>query len=353
MSSFHSPLLAAASALPCARRLAQRSAAAFVLACAIVACDVGEPACGDSILEPPGEMRQFRVLSYNVGNAHKSGPYALRMSDRRYERGLASQIAELSPALVFLQEVLAPNQCEGVDEQDPERSCFDSKNLEPQVRRLLGDAYSIVCDQNRHVECIGVHRTFGAIRGVVAGALDLEGAQTAPMPGRPCDYLRGECTGRGNRCDAESSISMVLIDTVQGPMRAVHVHPTAIGHRCLQRQLWQAFALADEGTPTIMAGDWNFDPSSATDLIPASIWAAWVGQDARFVDHSPRDRTCRPARTSVGQDASLDRVISDFAVGSCRVWSSPRLDDEADKARRAGDRIDHLAVECTLAAWGT
>ncbi len=314
------------------------------------ACAPESAQCDGSAAVPATGVRNFHVLSYNIGNPKTDGPYALRLSDRNYEQGLAKTFRELSPDLVFLQEVLSPDQCK-VSERDPERSCFDAAHDLPQVRRLLGDAYSIVCDDNRHTECLGVHRSFGIIRGLPPGGLDLDGANTAPLPGEPCNFSRGECTPSSKKCDAESSISSVVIDTPTGPIRAVHAHPTAGGHVCLQRQLMQAFDLADEATPTILAGDWNFDPSNATDLVPASIWHHFVG-DGRFVDHSPRDADCHLARTSVAQPVSLDRVVTDFALGVCKVWTNPRLDAQAETVRQHGERADHYAVECKLATRG-
>lgn len=313
----------------------------------LAGCAVAEPVCSAPNSVARDSSSALRVLTYNIGHAGSRQPYALRLSDCRYEQAVGRAFAELAPDLVFLQEVLAPSQCEGFTELDPQRSCFDFEHDAPQVRRLLGDAYSIACDANQHVECIGVRRSFGTIRGLEAGGIDLAGATTAALPGRPCDYLDGKCSGRSNGCDAESSISTVVIDTKSGAVRAIHVHPTAIGRQCLQRQLVQAFAFADE-LPSIAAGDWNFDPSSATDLVASSIWERWVGAEARFVDHSPRDRHCRLQRTSVGQDSSLDRVISDFAHGACHVWSEPRLDEGADFSRLEGPRIDHFAVDCVL-----
>lgn len=305
------------------------------------------PECDDPT-ELPAGAPDVRVLSYNIGNGNKERPYALRIRDRAYENHVGERIRELAPDIVLLQEVLPPTACESFSEHDPARTCYPDPDAHPAAaKRILGPAYSVACDQREHVECIGVRSSFGTIRGVEPGGFALAGAETSPLPGRACDYLAGHCSGRSNTCDAESSISTVIVDTANGPLRIIHVHPTAIGEVCLARQVEQAFALVDD-LPTLIGGDWNFDPTRASDLVPAAIWYSWVGEGRRFANHSERVGACRLDSTSAGRNMSLDRVISDFAVGRCKVWREPRLDDGFDFAALDGARIDHFAVECSL-----
>jgi endonuclease/exonuclease/phosphatase family metal-dependent hydrolase len=312
-------------------------------ALALVAGCVGEPACPPAP-EPPGRPPDVRVLSWNVGNADASDPrYLLRMSDQRYEDHVGARIRALRPDVVALQEVLPPTACAAFEETDRARACYAASERPPAVRRLLGDDYSIVCDARRHVECVGVRVGFGTIRGVVPGDLVLDGAETDDLPLPPCEY--DACEGDGLACDAESAVATVLVDTAWGAFRVVHAHPTAIGTVCRQLQTAQAFSLADVH-PTILLGDWNFDPERSTDVLEASIWSRHVGPARRFTDHGARDGTCRALRTSVGRKVAIDRVVSDFLSGVCVPLRSPRLDDGFDFAASPVARIDHYAVAC-------
>ncbi len=309
------------------------------------ACGALEPRCSQpDVVEGEADLR---VLTYNIGNGSKSGPYALRIGDQAYEDHVGERIRTLEPDIVFLQEVLPPTRCETFDELDSERVCYRAGQRVAPAKRLLGDEYTVVCDANRHVECMGVKASFGAIRGVPLRGFGLDKAETAGLPGRPCDYLAGDCDGESTDCDSESSVSSVVVDTRAGALRLIHAHPTAIGEICLNRQLEQAFAMVDD-LPTVLAGDWNFDPSRLVDVAATALWADWVGENRRFRNHSEYGEDCRLDRTSVGQDASLDRVVTDFARGGCYVWAEPRLDDEFELSKLTLARIDHYAVDCNL-----
>ncbi len=324
-----------------------RSAQLVLLGGVVMGCLRLEPECTQptAIDGDP----EFVVVSYNIGNSQRSGNYPLRIADQGYEDHLGERLRALEADIILLQEVLTPTHCQRFLEQDSSLTCYRAAEREAPVKRLLGDDYTVVCDARQHVECVGIKTSFGSIRGVPLGGFVLDGAATEALPGSPCDYLAGDCSGRSGNCDAESTISSVVVDRVSGPvLRVVHAHPTAIGEVCRQRQVEQAFGLVDE-LQTVMGGDFNFDPSRASDLAATSIWSDWVGERRRFHNHSGYTEDCRLERTSVGQDASLDRVITDFAHGRCEVWEDPRLDDGFDFETMKGARADHLAVVCALA----
>ncbi len=319
---------------------------AHTLACwMLAACGEIAPECTQPSESP--EEHGFRVVTYNIGNSRREGPYALRIQDQAYEDYIGERLRSLDADIVFLQEVLTPNQCATFEETDPGQTCYAWRNRSEAAKRILGDEYGLVCDANRQVDCVAVRLSFGRIRSARPNALGLDLAETAKLPGRACDYLAGECDGRSTDCDAESSISTLVVDTSNGAIRLVHVHPTAIGELCRQKQIEQAFSLADD-LPTIVAGDWNFDPTRLKDIAASAIWFDRVGQGMRFRSHAGYRDYCRLDRTSVGQNASLDRVVTDFALGRCQVWSAPRLDDGFDFSKLRGRRADHYAVECEL-----
>ncbi len=305
-----------------------------------------EPSCKQPAQAPSAEAG-VRVLSYNVGSSLADEPYALRLRDQAYEDFVGERIRARKADIVMLQEVLPPTLCNSFSERNKQRTCFANDERPAAAVRLLGPDYTVVCDANKHIECIGVRNSFATVRSQAKGAFVLDGAKTEPLPGKSCNGATGACDARSEQCDAEASISTVVIDTASGPLRLVHAHPTAVGESCLQKQVEQAFALADD-LPTLLAGDWNFDPTRAVDLAPASLWFDQVGDGQRFNNHSRFTKTCRMERTSVSQDASLDRVVTDFGKGRCRVFSAPRLDEGFDFDKLDGSRIDHFAVECDL-----
>ena len=310
-------------------------------------CRMGDPECARPRLPADGRPPDLWVLSCNVGNTDTSDPrYALRIKVQAYEDHLGAGIRRLRPHIVGLQEVLPPTACGDFEESDSARTCYQAAERPSPVRRLLGPEYSIACDARRHVECIGVHVDFGTIRGIEPGGLRIDGAETAALPLPACEH--DDCRGDRRECDAASAITTVVVDTNRGPLRVIHVHPTAIGNQCRQLQIEQAFTMVGNG-PALLLGDWNFDPERTVDIVEASIWNRFVGPTRRFLDHSPRDRGCRALRSSVSRDLAIDRVASDFALGVCEVLSSPPIDDGFDLGAHPDVvPLDHHAVYCRL-----
>jgi endonuclease/exonuclease/phosphatase family metal-dependent hydrolase len=333
------------------------------LAALLLACATRDPAT-------------LRLLTWNVGNPDTRDPdYALRIADQGYEDFVRDRIAELAPDAVFLQEVLAPARCASFVERDASRTCHDASGREPPVRRLLGPDYSIVCDARRHVGCVGIHTAFGTIDGVAPGALVLDGAETSALPLAACDWLRGDCGDE--RCDAESSVSTLRVQTRRGPVRLVHVHLTAPaksgsrvfwGEPCRHEQLRQAFAAASGGegggaaAPSVIAGDFNLDPSRLIGRRESDLWTQNVGEDRRYRDLTPRapDGT-RYATRRGGLGIATDHVLASRATGDCTVHGrgvgpdpgTEPLDAGFDWSRLPGAarhpaRIDHFAITCEL-----
>lgn len=321
---------------------------------ALLACSGGDDdsaPSGDPIdagALPPGEV-DFTVLTWNIGNADTSDEeYALRIRSRAFEEHLAGRLRAQQPDVVALQEVLSPFRCMQLDETDPSRTCFGVTEGEPPIRRILGPEYSIACDQNQQSKCIGVHTSFGRIRGVDEGGLALMGAETPALPYAKCDY--GECTPEVAECLDQTSVSTVLVDSERfGTVRVINVHPHPFGPPCRPEMVRQAFELVDEHR-AILLGDWNFEPEGDDEA--AAVWAEHVGSGRRFASHHPIDADQRPI-TTFEDGRALDRVITDFARGVCEVRAEPRLDagfdfEAAGIADEEARRPDHLAVVCHL-----
>lgn len=336
-----------------------------------------EPDTGRLLVAP-----NLRVMTINVGNGrlHRTDPnlrpYALRIHHQVYEDFLAARIQALQPAIIGLQEVLPRHTCVRAGqswENESERSCFDTLAREDAVRRLLGPDYSIVCDRDASVDCLGVHVGFATIEGLPAGGYAASWTSSAgPPPGfGTCNYAKGECQTKAAECDDESSILWADLTTGGGEsIRVVHLHPSAIGDTCRETQLEQAFARARAPwagggeTHTLMLGDWNMDPERLGQPIEELLYYAHVGPTRRLREHDERDRECARVKTAPLDLATVDHVVSDFAKGRCRVFHDTHVtlgcdaplgafDEDFASALLDGedwdDRIDHHAVVCDLA----
>jgi hypothetical protein len=317
-----------------------------------------------------------RLLTWNVGNTNAADPhYAYRLAQRPYEDFVRDRIRAAAADVVFLQEVLPPEPCASFLERDASRTCHVAAGPAPAVRRLLGPDYSIVCDRRRHLECIGVRTSFGAIAGVPPGALVLDGAETPALPFAPCDRLRGDCDEV--HCDAEATVSAVSVDTPGGRIRLVHAHPMAPGKSgarvfwgepCRLRQLEQVFeggaggpALTSDA-PTLVAGDFNLDPVRLIGEREASLWSKYVGAGRRFRDLTPRAPNGAQYGSRRGALAvTTDHVLVDGMAGACTVHGRGVGPDPGTEPLDAGfdwstlpggerdaGRIDHFAITCEL-----
>jgi endonuclease/exonuclease/phosphatase family metal-dependent hydrolase len=328
--------------------------------------------CGGG--EVSADAVPVRVLTYNIGHPNPDEPnYALRLKDQDIEDYLGAQIRALDADIVVHQEVLSPTHCDTFTEDDPAFTCFDNDNRPPPIRRILGDDYSIVCDQRRHVECIGVHVDFGVIDGMDPGGFLLDGATTPELPLAECDWAAGTCND--TNCDGEATVSAVDVTVLAGalPIRLVHVHPNAAGvdadgnvytgAPCRALQLEQAFENLVSADPTIMAGDFNMDPVRLASDDEDALWQAHVGTGNRFTDFTPVDEEgIQHATRRAGLGLAIDHVLADRATGSCTVWgddfiaSDPGtlpLDEGFDWSTKPDgqfyvNRMDHFAISCDL-----
>lgn len=140
-----------------------------------------------SLFFPPdleqSEQVGFTVLTANVGNSDPRCVFQrLKLCRSDVEARLTESLAKLQPEVVALQETLPDHLCEGAPLVDPGSVCAGDHS-EPQVRRLLGPDYSIVCEESNFIECIGVRTDVGEILECELGALCTSGrAHGAPPP---------------------------------------------------------------------------------------------------------------------------------------------------------------------------
>jgi endonuclease/exonuclease/phosphatase family metal-dependent hydrolase len=327
--------------------------------------------CGDV---PPIPIR---LMTYNIGTpGGGDARYAYRIADQAYEDCLAAHLRAAAADVVLLQEVLAPPRCAAFHESDPARTCWHAADRESAVRRLLGAGYTIACDARRHVECVAVATSFGTVEGLAPGALGLDAALTPPLPLPSCSYERGECDE--TRCDEESTVSAVTVATPRGPLRIVHVHPSAPGTSaagvfwataCRELQLRQVF----DGVPgfgdeplvatgaTVVAGDFNLDPVRLIDESTRRLWGRHVGEARRFRDLTPSAPDGTQYGTRRGNlGIAADHVLVAGLAGTCTVHGHAVGVDPATEPldrdcvgtlsgpKPSARRVDHFAITCDL-----
>lgn len=296
--------------------------------------------------ESAEQKTTLTVLSANVGNADifRCGePYIYKLCRKKIEKEVAAALAAIKPDIVALQEVFNDDLCEGFTEKNKERVCYGNKDREPhyQVRRLLGDDYTIVCDDRSHFECLGIRKEVGVIPGCEPGGLCLGSALVAaPAP---------------ESCDAHPSIFGV--DAVVGDVsiRIVDAHPSASILDCRAGQLQGLFEgyagappVADPALNLLIMGDINLTPFTDYTDSSIDIWRAHVGDGKAFYYLSGPAEHDPPWPTNAGR--AIDHVITNFATGHCvtmgRSSEARRLDGTFGDTDPEG--TDHSPLICEL-----
>ncbi|MFO0722807.1 MAG: hypothetical protein U1E65_03410 [Myxococcota bacterium] len=266
------------------------------------------------------------AISFNTGTADISGTLdpadnggwgsaLARTSGMYYGHGLAFPpmieqvhgfLLAQSPDIIGFQELFYSGDCPQVPPEGQRGFvCETWKMGDPTVvELLLGAGYQIACHPGRSDNCIGVKKSFGAIRDC-GGDFCLEGLRGAAIDG--CG--RGARTGRA------------IIDLAQGgSLTAVNIHCTA-GFKsedsdCRTKQYAQAFA--DLQRRALIFGDMNTDPIRLHDGDPsAAALLAHTGNGTAYHFVSDLGPDAIP---TYGGLFNIDHLISDVGQGSC--WSA-------------------------------
>jgi hypothetical protein len=297
--------------------------------------------------EPPAdEPAMIRVLQANVGNLDEfwhegcpSVPYHGSQCELSVEAELRANIDVIDPDIALLMEVIDSDHCppESWDGEEG-LACTGAPEREPyqQVRRLVGEGYTIVCDGIAHYDCVAVRSERIELDQCPRGEVCMGAAVTPPHP--------PECEGGGG------ITSVSRVDARLGELRfgIVAAHPlnatSTSDDRCRLGQYRQAFEELPGAGPTLVAGDMNLDPYKTPEYYASgAYWHEQVGEGRRFVAHSVNSDPITP---TWGGFFTLDYVLSDFLIGDdCVVlgetYGVAPLDGELD-------RMDHRAVLCDL-----
>jgi hypothetical protein len=289
----------------------------------------------------------LNVLSVNVGNLDEVvdktcgvAPYQGGLCSFAQEEIIAANLARLRPDIAFLTELVDSGRCEPDSwEGDTDLICTGAPDRDPkeQVRRLVGDDYTISC-ASTHATCVAVLSERVTLHGCAAGELCLDGNDTAPHP--------DACGTMGSR----TSVSRIdtTVDDVSFALIPVHALNALNQDEdpCRLAQFNLALEDVSISADALIAGDWNMDPYRAPDAFPSGIyWHTQVGPEARFTAHNVPGDGSTPTPTWATA-ATLDFVLSDFLQGECDVLGetegTTRIDGE-DLAT-----MDHRAVWCAL-----
>ncbi len=288
-----------------------------------------------------------------VALAHPTYPRQVRLA--AYEDALAQGIASSGAQLVVLLHVVPASACEGVVEMGAGRPCSEGVGL--QVQRLLGAGYAVACDGRAETACVGVRPEFGTIAGIEVGAVGNDVAVTENLPAPPCDYAVGGCTEE--TCDDTSAVMAVDVQTSTGATRLVVIDANGsgmgaggeffLGTRCRTSQVGQAFGLAVDG-PTLLLGDWAFEPDQMFQDRETAVWAQHVGDGRRFSDHDERSAGGGRVPTVESPPRALSHIVSDFAEGSCEVMVMPGIVGgfAFEAPEEADGRLVNRAIRCEL-----
>ena len=171
----------------------------------------------------------------------------------------------------------------------------------------------MACAPGHPDNCVGVLRTFGALRGCPGEGPCLEGLDGLPPP---------------SGCTSGARVGGVPVDLEDGrSITVVVVHASAGLSQddmdCRVEQFAQVFEDRGDGSPAasgevnLVAGDINTDPFVLVDADPsAAYWAGFVGEGRPFDYLSARDED-GPATHVTG--LRIDHVIAEGLTGDCEV----------------------------------
>ena len=244
----------------------------------------------------------FTVLTANIGNADPRCVFQrLKLCRSDVEARLTESLAALRPDVVALQETLPDHLCEGVPPVDNGHVCSE-EYAEPQVRRLLGPDYSIVCEESNFIECIGVRIDVGEILGCELGGLC--------MSDRVVSIALG--------CRTHLTVFAAAVTIGERAFDIVNAHPENRSAECRLDSLRQVFdgdLIREE--EALVLGDLNLDPWRGDD-VSTEYWNTQVGPTLAFYYHSgPAERV--PPHPTIFYPLfrrTLDHVASNFLAGS-------------------------------------
>ncbi len=312
--------------------------AIFVLTLTIASCQslhTGDHLVPDLTTDDGGDS--FTVLTANVGNVDpRCLPQIFKLCRNDVEARIAASIQRLSPDVVALQETLPQSNCTSLMALDTGNVCSNSSDI-PQIRRLLGDAYTIVCESRNSYECIAVHQDAGGIQGCGLGEFCLT------------DRIDEQPEG----CRPNVAIMGATLEIKGRTFDIINAHPESRSAECRNASLLQIVTAVGDGVGLVreehalIVGDLNMDPWRDDDL-SVQTWKSFVGAPethpyyyhSGMAEHDPPYFTLEYPTFS----RTYDHVASNFLEGTTLV-----LGESPGTYRLDGDSgMDHRALFGTL-----
>ncbi|MBN1659792.1 MAG: endonuclease/exonuclease/phosphatase family protein [Anaerolineae bacterium] len=256
-------------------------------------------------------------------------PNVVKLCRRDVEQRLARNIQALRPDLVAIQEVLPEWLCRKWRLALPGSVCAGDDDV-PQIRRLVGPDYSIICDGRNQFECIAVHTDAGRIEGVEPGELAITGRIDR-------DGVEG--------CRRSVSIVVATVEIRGRVFDVVNAHAENRDPACRLaaiRQIFEGDQLVRE-PQVLLTGDYNMDPWREDDA-STHYWRQQVGMAGHhaFIYHSgiAEKQPPHPTLRYPFLARTYDHVASNFLTGVCEILGESPGTERLD----GGRGCDHRAV---------
>jgi endonuclease/exonuclease/phosphatase family metal-dependent hydrolase len=292
-----------------------------------------EPKYVDMSMESlPVKIRdnQISFLTANLGNSNlRCQKYFWKLCIPEVERRITEEISNLQPDIVVFQEILSSPLCEESGFHDNGVCELNSRMQSEQISRLLGEGYTIVCDSNQHMQCIGVKSKFARV-------LD------CPLD---CVCMNGRTIPIIENCNQNFTIFAVSIETKnQKQIDLVNVHLNSRSDTCREKMFVELFNPQNEilvNSEILIAGDFNIDLYKSNKQSSIVIEQLLLTKKD-FHMHEVLDDDFEPITTfQFGPyQRTLDYIFSNFLIGEVVALGA------SDKTIRldGGSGMDHTAL---------
>lgn len=284
-------------------------------------------------IPPKTRENQISVLTANVGNSNLlCQKFFWKLCIPEVEKNISQNIKILNPDIVVLQEIFSNDLCKKNKLAEKSSFCvYDAKSMNSQAERLLGDSYTIVCDSNNFMQCIGIKKDFAQVIDCSEGNICFNG--------RTINSLDG--------CNPGFTIFAISVNTAnQQQFDIVNIHLNSMDKTCRKKMLEE---LISNETPIIQSqnvllmGDFNIDLYQGNEESKETIINLFSNAfKSTFVMHEALDSGFQPIPTfQFGPlTRTLDYVFSNFLKGNMvalgRSKGTTRLD--------GGWGMDHTAL---------
>ena len=276
---------------------------------------------------------EFSFLTANVGNSNlRCRRYFWKLCISDVEENIRRNIEVLKPDVIVLQELLTYEKCSEYPTKNKDIVCSAYKEGDHQAARLLNDEYTIICDENKHMQCIGILNNFATVENCKSGGICLNGRTIPPIDG----------------CNEGFSVFSVTVDSAMtGEFDIVNVHLNSQDSYC--RLATFDLLLSDENLSIIesenilLAGDFNIDlykDKEEASAINDIIDKGWSGKALKL--HKPESLNSNPLFTFriAFIKQTLDYVFSNFVVGDLVVLG----ETEGTARLDGGWGMDHKGI---------